>query len=180
MSGTHLSSRDSRWHGKAQGRGKRAESMFLRAMAAHAGDCGLVLEDKPRTLKEIYGKRKGRDGRMRPHGIVPECEIRNPENGKRIFVEVKRQYANGNAHERACRYMMPGVLDAMREAARQPKSVVPCWWIFTNGLAKDVHYRRAISLWFSGMERNMLFWPNMRESKVVIDHFDRHILPLLR
>lgn len=180
MSGTHLSSRDSRWHGKAQGRGKRAESMFLRAMAAHADDCGLVLEDKPRTLKEIYGKRKGRDGRMRPHGIVPECEIRNPENGKRIFVEVKRQYANGNAHERACRYMMPGVLDAMREAARQPKSVVPCWWIFTNGLAKDVHYRRAISLWFSGMERNMLFWPNMRESKVVIDHFDRHILPLLR
>lgn len=68
MARTHLSGRDSGWNAEARVLGKTAESMFMRAMAAHTGGCGLVLEDKPRTLREIYGQRKGKGGRMRPPG----------------------------------------------------------------------------------------------------------------
>ena len=64
---------------------------------------------------------------MRPHGISPEFEIRNPANNKAVFVEIKRQKAEGNAHERACKYMMPGIVEEVRQAACQPKNVLPFW-----------------------------------------------------
>ena len=116
---------------------------------------------------------------MRPHGIRPEFEIRNPANNKAVFVEIKRQKAEGNAHERACKYMMPGIVEAVRQAACQPKKVLPFWWIFTNGIARDEFYRQEISFWFKGYERNLLFWPQVHHHKDVVDHFERHIRPML-
>ena len=46
--------------------------------------------------------------------------------------------------------MMPGILLSAQAIARQPDTVIPFWWIFTNGIARDIYYRQEISHWFQG------------------------------
>ncbi len=94
-----------------------------------------------------------------------------------MFVEIKRQNPRGNAHERACKYMMPGILNAMRQAGNQPDCAIPMWWVFTNGVATDPRYKREIKFWFQGIERHVLLWSDRRAD--VTEHFDRFIRPLL-
>jgi len=105
--------------------------------------------------------------------------IRNPENGCAVFVEIKRQRPSGNAHERACKYMMPGIIKAMQEVGNQPPDVLPMWWIFTNGIAKDVNYRQAIAFWFRGIERHLTLWEDVKNPQPVIDHYENAIKPML-
>jgi hypothetical protein len=124
-------------------------------------------------LAGIYGTGSG----GRPHGIRPDYSIFNSETGRTVFVEVKRQRAAGNAHERACKYMMPGILDAMRRVGNQPADVIPMWWVFTNGIATDPRYVQEIMFWFRGIEPNVLLWGD-RESDVTA-HFDQFIRPML-
>ena len=94
-----------------------------------------------------------------------------------MFVEIKRQRAAGNAHERACKYMMPGILDAMRQVGNQPADVMPMWWVFTNGIATDPRYVQEIMFWFRGIEPNVLLWGDRRSD--VTAHFDQFIRPML-
>lgn len=172
-------SKRAKWQGEAGAKGRSAEDIFTVVMKMHLKADKFELERQPSTLRGIYGDRGKPGGKMRPHGIIPEFEIRNPANNKAVFVEIKRQKAGGNAHERACKYMMPGIVKAVRQAACQPKSVLPFWWIFTNGIAKDEFYRQEISFWFQGYERNLLFWPQVRDPEDVVDHFEQHIRPML-
>lgn len=172
-------SKRSKWQGEAGAKGRSAEDIFTVVMKMHLQNDNFELERQPSTLRGIYGERGKPGGRMRPHGIIPEFEIRNPANNKAVFAEIKRQKAEGNAHERACKYMMPGIVKAVRQAACQPQGVLPFWWIFTNGIASDEFYRQEISFWFQGYERNLLFWPQVRDPECVVEHFEQHIRPML-
>ena len=58
-------------------------------------------ESKPQDLRDIYGSQPlGRS--TGPHGIKPDGVIRNGATGRAVYIEIKRQRAAGNAHERAC------------------------------------------------------------------------------
>ena len=94
-------------------------------------------------------------------------------------MEIKRQNPSGNAHERACRYMMPGIIESARVIANQPKGVIPFWWIWANGLASHHDYIQHITHWFMGIEGHMLLWRNLHDWEAVADHFEKHIRPLL-
>jgi len=142
-------------------------------MREHLDETPFTGDDEPSDLEGIYGT--GASGR--PHGIKPDYAIRNAQNGRIVFVEIKRQGAAGNAHERACKYMMPGILNAMRQVGNQPDSVIPMWWVFTNGLAEAQRYEREIMFWFQGIERHVLLWGDRRAD--VTEHFDRFIRPML-
>ncbi|MBC6440237.1 MAG: MunI family type II restriction endonuclease [Rhodospirillales bacterium] len=178
MAREHLEGRKP-WQDLAGSRGAVAEDVFSVIMEAHLENTGFSTVHKPKDLAGIYGRRTGKDGRSRLHGIHPEYAIKNTTTGKSIYVEIKRQRAAGNAHERACKYMMPGILASARKIARQKADVVPFWWVFTNGLAKDRYYRQEIAHWFQRIEGHCLFWPKLRERQVVIEHFEKHIRPLL-
>ena len=132
---------------------------------------------KPGDLSSIYGTHPDAIGRMRGYGIRPDYAIRNLQNERVVFVEVKRQDPKENAHERACRYMMPGILAAMQEIGGHPPDIIPMWWVFTNGLAEAPRYAREITYWFRGLEPNVLLWGDSRAD--VTEHFDRFIRPML-
>lgn len=172
MGRQHLERR-ANWQAEAGERGGRAEKIFYDIMSHYLVDSPFMGIVKPQDLKGIYGKRNGR------HGIVPEYILRNPNTGKAVFVEIKRQRAAGNAHERACKFMMPGILNSMREISSQPTSVIPFWWIFANGIAIDPYYRQEIMHWFQGIEGHVLLWPDMIDYNPVINHFEEHIQGLL-
>ncbi|MBC6441978.1 MAG: MunI family type II restriction endonuclease [Rhodobacteraceae bacterium] len=196
MACEHLEQRGE-WQGEANVRGQSVEDMFNGIMEKYLKQSGFKLVPKPEDLKSVYGVRtmlisnraRGKPEDLksvygvrttgRAHGIEPDFMIRNPSNGRTVFIEIKRQKDEGNAHERACKYMMPGIVKAMQEVGNQPSNILPMWWIFTNGIAKDPNYRQAITFWFRGIAGNMLLWEDVRDHNPVTDHFEKHIRDML-
>ena len=174
MAREHLEQRDN-WQEEANKRGRKAEDVFDEIMKRHLHGSGLEPIPKPRSLATIYGVRES----GRPHGVRPDYAIRNQADGRTMFVEIKRQRDAGNAHERACKYLAPSLLTAMREVGQQPTTVVPMWWIFTEGLAQNPDYRQEISFWFRGLEPNLLLWDDLDDHNAVIHHFETHIRPMI-
>ncbi|MYB17845.1 MAG: hypothetical protein F4Y16_02465 [Holophagales bacterium] len=170
----HLEGRD-KWQDEAALRGLGAETQFHEVLSRHLSTrgVGVTLAPRPGDLRGIYGVHAS----GRPHGIRPDAAIYGPKK-RAIYVEMKRQRAAGNAHERACKYFTPGILRSGRKIAKQPEEVIPFWWIFTNGIAEDDRYVREITHWFEGAERHVLLW-QPRSSALLISHFERNILPLL-
>ena len=172
MSREHLEAR-AKWQDSSAARGKIAEKTLRLAMSRHLdryADGDMEYVHKPSDLRGIYG---------RQHGIRPDGMIVNRANGRRVFVEMKCQRAAGNAHERACKYMMPGIVASMRERSGHAAPVIPMWWIFTNGIAKDPRYRQEIGHWFKGIETQLLFWPDGWNAKPLTTHFEKHIKRML-
>lgn len=174
MGREHLQSRDV-WQDQASQRGGKAEGVFDAILRSHLDPSEWILQKKPSDLGGIYGYHES----GRPHGIKPDYLIRHSETGRSIFVEIKRQRAFGNAHERACKYFAPGILESAREIAGLSGSHLPFWWIFTNGIATDAKYVREITHWFSGIQDHLLLWQSFPEAAEVIAHFERSIRPML-
>ena len=171
-----LSARDD-WQPEASVAGLTAEKAFDIAIQKRIRmSTYLAGESKPKDLTGIYGRRSS----GRPHGIKPDYVIRNLASGRALYVEIKRQKAEGNAHERACKYWSPGLLASLRTECRQPSDVIPFWWVFTDGIATDQNYRQEICHWFRGYEAHVLLWKDIRDHDVLVRHFDVHILPLLK
>ena len=173
MAREHLESRDN-WQQEGNFRGNEAEKAFQAAIVSHL-DRSYRTTFEPKDLSGIYGHHET----GRPHGVIPDYLIRNVETGRAVFVEIKRQRAAGNAHERACKYFTPGILASARQIANQPEDTIPFWWVFTNGIATDARYRREIMHWFRGVEAHLLLWEDINDPAVVTHHFDTHIRPLL-
>lgn len=173
MGRRELSSRE-KWQDRAAERGGSAEDAFCEAMTRHVGSSEIRIERNPGDLTTIY---VALDETSR--GIRPDFAIRR--KNRTVYVEVKRQQAAGNAHERACKYWTPGILDSMRRLGGWSDShsvVVPCWWVFTGGLTRDPRYRTEIKHWFKGHEGHVLLWKNTTDYDVLTRHFDIHIRPL--
>lgn len=175
MAREHLERRGE-WQGKGVARGHGAEDVFHALMSMHLRGGSLIAKKKPNDLRGIYGQRRGSN---RKHGIQPEYAIRDTTTNRAIYVEIKRQRPAGNAHERACKYFAPGIVESARVVANQPEGVFPFWLIFTNGIATDPNYRQEIQHWFRGVEPHLLLWRNVDDHDSLLDHFDTHIRPLL-
>lgn len=172
MGREELSGRD-KWQDLAGDQGKEAEIEFYQAMICHLRSSGMRVEKNPKDLDQIYVSEDGR------WGIQPDFAISG--EGRTVYVEVKRQQAGGNAHERACKYWTPGILDSMRrKGGWSDPLVVPCWWIFTGGLTRAPRYRTAIEHWFRNHEGHVLLWQDISDHNTLTQHFDRHILPLFQ
>ena len=170
-----LSERDN-WQREGLERASEAEDAFGFPMSKYlSDDPSIICKKKTKALKGIYGVSDS----GQPHGIEPDFELHNTKTGKSIFVEIKNQGMRGNAHERACKYFMPGIMSSAREIGNQPKDVFPFWLIFTKGLASNPKYVREISHWFLGYERHYLLWSDCNNWEVLFTHFEKHIRSLL-
>lgn len=176
MGREHLEGRDN-WQREAGRRGKGAEYAFDIIMRAYVTDTDYEYENKPWDLRDIYGSQPNS---ARPHGIVPDAVIRSRSTQRAVYIEVKRQRAAGNTHERACKYSTPGITASACAKAGQPAGTIPFWWIFTNGIATDPKYVQEVRHWFRGVERHLLLWESLQDFEPVVDHFERHIRPMLR
>jgi hypothetical protein len=166
-----LSGRD-KWQDMSALRGSSGEHIFNGVMATHLSSVdNYDFVKKPKTLRHIY--KKG-------HGIVPDFSITNTETNKTIWVELKRQGNSGNAHERACKYFAPAIVQSAKKIGNLLDDEFPFWLIFMDGLANNERYRREIIFWFGETHKKYsLLWKDLHDYEVPIKHFNQHIEPIL-
>jgi len=161
MAREHLSKRGN-WQAKAgigaQGREettKKILSTYLMRSSVYS-----VIE-RPKHLKKIYGGM---------WGIEPDFAIENKKTRKMAFFETKRQGKGGNAHERACKYLAPGVL---RICGKIAGFANPFFFVFMNGLTLDPKKRMEIETWFDapGYKDRFILWKD-RSHETLIKYFE--------
>ena len=168
MNREHLASR-AKWQGQAGAAGEGAEMTFQAVFSNYLQD-PYEITDKPRDLKSIYGEN---------HGIEPDFSISSKQTGRKIFVELKRQRKGGNAHERACKYLTPGIVDAGHRIGNIRNEDFPFWIIFSGELVQDRKRRQEITFWFKGIEENLFLWEDLRKYEALKEHFEYRIRPIL-
>ena len=166
----HLSGRN-KWQNLSEVRGSSAQDIFGGILKTAMRDTNYEVIGQPKNLRDIYAK---------GHGIMPDFCITNNDTGRSVWVEIKRQKKEGNAHERVCRYFVPSIIEAAREIGNISPDQFPFWIIFTNGLANDKRRRREIKFWFKGIgDSALLLWPKLTSYETPLEHFDQYIAPIL-
>lgn len=115
--------------------------------------------------------------------------IRNKNNSKTLFGEIKRQdgwvettnmySGRGNAHERSCKYFAPGLLKLIRKSSNLPNDILPFWLVIVGDITRDPRRNREIALWFQGWEKNYYMWRDTKDIEGLLDFFENNLLPYL-
>jgi hypothetical protein len=137
------------------------------------------------VMSEIYVPAAG----ITKHGITPDYAIDNKKAGKTLYVEVKRQdgwvegkarsAGRGNAHERACKYFTPGLLQILREKGNLGNDVLPFWTVFQGDITRDPCRVREITCWYDQHAAHFFMWRNSKDASKLVEHFNKHLRPLL-
>lgn len=111
-------------------------------------------------------------------GIRPDCVIAHKATSKKALIEVKRQGAQGNAHERLCRNYMPGIQEKLQQICG---FLYPVFTICLDGLVGDKHKNQEITEWFDhdSIRNRLLMW-NGEDPEVLITFFTENVLPNLQ
>ncbi|MBU1298981.1 MAG: MunI family type II restriction endonuclease, partial [Bacteroidetes bacterium] len=123
------------------------------------------------------------------HGVVPDFAIDNLKTKKTLYVEVKRQdgwveekprkAGRGNAHERSCKFFTPGLQKILRKYGKLGKNILPFWVVFQGDIARDPKRVREVHCWYTGCSEHFFFWSNTKDSKSLVDHFNKNLKKLL-
>jgi len=122
-------------------------------------------------------------------GINMDFVIRNLENKKSLFGEIKRQdgwiettnmaAGRGNAHERSCKYFTPGLLRVIREASGITDEILPFWVVLVGDITRDPRRNREIAFWFQEYSMNFYMWRDTDDVGNMLDFFENNLLPYL-
>lgn len=136
-------------------------------------------------ITELNGKGKSRYS----WGISMDFAIRNLNNSKVLFGEIKRQdgwvettdmaAGRGNAHERSCKYFTPGLLKVLRETSGISDEILPFWVVLVGDITRDPRRNREIAFWYQGYEKNFYMWRNTDDIADMLDFFENNLLPYL-
>ena len=136
-----------------------------------------------------YSVTKNGKVKYKKWGIKMDFAIRNKNNGKILFGEIKRQdgwtehtspsAGRGNAHERSCKYFSPGLMKIMRETGGLSDEILPFWLVFSGDITRDPKRNREIAYWFQGYEKNYYMWRDTSDIGDVLDFFENNLLPYL-
>ena len=122
-------------------------------------------------------------------GISMDFAIRNKENGKILFGEIKRQdgwvettnmsAGRGNAHERSCKYFTPGLMKIIRETGGLSEEILPFWLVIVGDITRDPKRNREIAYWFQDYTKNYYMWRDTNDVGDMLDFFENNLLPYL-
>ena len=122
-------------------------------------------------------------------GISMDFVIRNLQNQKNLFGEIKRQdgwiettamaAGRGNAHERSCKYFTPGLSKVLREASGISDEILPFWLVLVGDITRDPKRNREIDFWFQGYENNFYMWRDTDDIGDMLDFFENKLLSYL-
>lgn len=122
-------------------------------------------------------------------GISMDFAIRNKNNGKILFGEIKRQdgwvestnmqAGRGNAHERSCKYFTPGLLRIIRQTGGLSDEILPFWLVVVGDITRDPRRNREIAYWFQEYTKNYYMWRNTADVGDMLDFFENNLLPYL-
>ncbi len=122
-------------------------------------------------------------------GISMDFAIRNKNNGKILFGEIKRQdgwiettsmqAGRGNAHERSCKYFTPGLLRIIRKTSNLSDEILPFWLVIVGDITRDPRRNREIAYWFQEYTKNYYMWRDTSDVGDMLDFFENNLLPYL-
>ncbi len=122
-------------------------------------------------------------------GISMDFAIRNKNNGKILFGEIKRQdgwiettdmqAGRGNAHERSCKYFTPGLMKIIRETGGISDEILPFWLVIVGDITRDPRRNREIAFWFQEYTKNYYMWRDQDNIGDLLDFFENNLLPYL-
>lgn len=122
-------------------------------------------------------------------GISMDFAIRNKDNGKILFGEIKRQdgwvettnlgAGRGNAHERSCKYFTPGLMKIIRETGGLSEEILPFWLVIVGDITRDPRRNREIAYWFQDYTKNYYMWRDTDDVGDMLDFFENNLLPYL-
>ena len=122
-------------------------------------------------------------------GINMDFAIRNTDNGKILFGEIKRQdgwvettnmaAGRGNAHERSCKYFAPGLMKVLRETSGLSEEILPFWLVVVGDITRDPRRNREIAFWFQDYHQNYYMWRDVNDIGDMLDFFENNLLPYL-
>ncbi len=122
-------------------------------------------------------------------GISMDFAIRNIDNGKILFGEIKRQdgwiettdmhAGRGNAHERLCKYFTPGLMRLLRQKSGISEKILPFWIVMAGDITRDPRRNREIAFWFQEYTNNYYMWRNTNDAGSLLDFFENNLLPYL-
>lgn len=122
-------------------------------------------------------------------GISMDFAIRNKDNGKILFGEIKRQdgwvettnmaAGRGNAHERSCKYFTPGLMKIIRETGGLSEEILPFWLVIVGDITRDPRRNREIAYWFQDYTKNYYMWRDTEDVGDMLDFFENNLLPYL-
>ncbi|WP_277283760.1 MunI family type II restriction endonuclease [Sneathia sanguinegens] len=119
-------------------------------------------------------------------GISMDFAIRNKDNGKILFGEIKRQdgwvettnmaAGRGNAHERSCKYFTPGLMKIIRETGGLSEEILPFWLVIVGDITRDPRRNREIAYWFQDYTKNYYMWRDTNDVGDMLDFFENNLL----
>lgn len=122
-------------------------------------------------------------------GISMDFAIRNKQNGKILFGEIKRQdgwiettnmqAGRGNAHERSCKYFTPGLMKVIRETGGLSDEILPFWLVIVGDITRDPRRNREIAYWFQEYTKNYYMWRDTNDVGDLLDFFENNLLSYL-
>lgn len=161
------------WQDRANKAGSQLERVVHDILVAYLADMSqYAIDVKPRDLAKLY------HGRW---GAVPDLAVRNTARDRTVWLEIKRQKAEGNAHERACKYFAPGLV---RRAEKLANVERPFYFVFAGGIVdtpgKSDKFHAEIETWFDapGWEDHVLKWVK-HDPVALCQWFEQSIRPVL-
>ena len=144
---------------------------YLRPAAPAEGD---IWFDEAKGQFLIQGKRHGSVAQM---GFIPDVKIESVATGKSYFIECKAQNDSGNAHERACKFATPSMIEAMQR--KIGVDYHPIGYLFSGDLITKKKYLLELRLSFWFAKDHMLLWPKTRPAQALAEWFEAVIKGLL-
>ena len=191
-----------KWQDYSGANAAKAERDFYKNLKEYfeKNNSSLYVEPKPPELKSIYvdfpldnmtqEEIYTPDQKIVNHGIRPDYVIRNKDNDKSLYVEVKRQDGwvegktrydgRGNAHERSCKFFTPGLLAELRKYGNISNEYLPFWTVFQGDISRDPCRVREVSLWYKGFEGHFFFWRPFHTADELISHFEKNLEHIIR
>ena len=110
-------------------------------------------------------------------GFVPDIKIKCIGTGRSYYAECKAQNDAGNAHERACKFATPSVIEAMQR--KMGADYHPIGYLFSGDLITKKKYLLELELCYGFKREHMLLWPKARPAAALIAWFEETIKKLL-
>ncbi len=179
------------WQDYGGAHGLEAENYFYTAFKQAFVDTEFEIINHPKDFKHIYEnvilpdeqqKRIYNPNKKYIHGLSPDYAIRNKNNGKTLYIEVKRQdgwvegkepkAGRGNVHERSCKYFTPGLLALLKDTGQLNNAPLPFWVVFIGDITRDPKRNREIYYWYKGVEDHFFMWDEAPNPIRLIQHFE--------
>jgi hypothetical protein len=130
------------------------------------------------TERNLFMKHNGKREETIKETFVPDTGIRHIPSGRRYAIECKKQQAKGNAHERACKYTTPSMIDFMKK--KLEVDYHPVGYVFSGGIVEHEGYCREIRAFFKFARGHLLLWKENRSPILLTNWLESTVLPLLR